>query len=532
MTPLYVYSLIPVLSVSLLLFLSLLLYGRSLRGLTCYCGAVALWTAVLVSLAFPNGPEIGRRLAQVGAFVAAAFIHTAYDFTRQRNYAFVWFVYAVAAAITLLGVFWPGLLYAPTTLEPGPAYWPVNLLSVAAAAIPLLQIARAYPSADAPTRRQLRTLAFSGALGSFGAMLNSFTLTHGMIVPYPMLLVLASLLLLTSLLRQAQQAAGRQLLDRSLLYAAMTAFLWAGFLFGAMTLMNQSAEPLLRQYRFGAFFLLCMAALAFEPARQHVQQLIGRRLLRRHVGSHELAEQLAQQEQRADQAERLAEIGTFVSAVAHEIRNPLGVIAANLRLLESGAPQAEVLNAVRNQVERASTFVDDLLQYGRPRPLELRLIDVANTIRLAHSTVIQGEPDAASITWDGLDRLPNLIIEADQGQIMQVMIILLANAVHTLEAQPRRVCRVRAAKQDGEICIGVDDNGTGIPEALRGRLFEPFVSGRKRQGKHTGTGLGLAIAKGIVERHQGSLRVAPGSELGGASFEVHLPMVQRIVPAA
>lgn len=529
MTLLYAYSLIPVLSVSLLLFLSLLLYGRWMRGLMFYCAAIAVWSAVLLSLALPGAPAFTRQLAQVGAFVSASFVHAAFDFTRQRNYALVWLVYAVALAITLVGAAWPGLLYSPVTFEPGPAFWPAHILGLGAVLLPVWHIVRAYPSADAAARRQLRTLGVSGTIGFLGAWINSIALAHGVVVPYPMLMVLGSLFLLTGLLRQIQQAAGKRLLERSLVYAAMTAFLWAGFLFGVMTLMQQP-ESQLQQYRIGAFFLLCMAALAFEPVRLHVQGLLSRLLLSEHVASHDLAEQLAQQEQRADQAERLAELGTFVSAVAHEIRNPLGVIAANVRLLETGVPAADVAQAIRSQVERASTFVDDLLRYGRPRPLELRLIDLPNTIRLAHSAALQVGPSSGTIDWHGLDTLPALVIEADQGQVTQVFTILFSNALHALDGRERSACSVAVGKQHGAVWITVDDNGPGIPDALLGRLFQPFVTGRKREGTRSGTGLGLAIAKGIVERHHGTL-VAGRSPMGGAQFRIELPTAQRLIPA-
>jgi signal transduction histidine kinase len=527
-TPLYAYSLIPVLAVSLLLFFSLLFYGRSLLGLLLYCASIAAWSGTLVLLSFPATPDIIRRFAQVGAFVSASFIHAAYDFTRQRSYAFVWFVYAVALAITLIGIVWPGMLYSPETLAPGPAFWPAHILALGAALIPLWSIARAYPATDEPGRRQLRTLAMSGAIGFLGAWINSIALTHGFIVPIPMLMVLASLLLLTGLLQQIQEAAGRRLLERSLLYAAMTAFLWAGFLFGLMALMSQTAEPFLRQYRLGALFLLCMAALAFEPLRQHLQQLLSRFLLSGHAASHDLATELAKQEQRADHAQRLAELGTFVSAVAHEIRNPLGVIAAHLRVLQSDGASAEAVSALREQVQRASTFIDDLLLYGRPRPLELRLVDMANILRLAHSTAAQAEAGAGRIEWRGFDSLSPLVIEADQAQLMQVFTILFSNAIQALHEHPARTCRVAMGKEAGDVWVEIDDSGPGIPAVLGERIFEPFVSGRKREGKRSGTGLGLAIARGIVERHHGGI-TAGRSDLGGARFRVILPIAQRIV---
>jgi signal transduction histidine kinase len=369
----------------------------------------------------------------------------------------------------------------------------------------------------------------SGGLCFLGAWLNVVALTHGLVVPYFMLMVLASLLLLTGLIRHLQQAAGRRLLERSLLYAAMTALLSAGFLLGVLTLMHRQAEPLLQQYRLGALFLLFMAALAVEPLRLHLQQSLSRWLLTTHAGSQQLAAALAQQEQRADQAERLAILGTFVSAVAHEIRNPLGVITANLRLLETTGADPTVCAAVREQVQRASTFMDDLLSYGRPRPLDLRLVDLAATIQLARSTVLQALPKAVDgVQWLGVSDLEPVLLEADQGQLLQVFVILLNNALQALQDRTPRHCRGVLVKTPGNVCIHVEDSGPGVPEVLRARLFEPFVTGRKRDGKHSGTGLGLAIAQGIVTRHHGTLSTGT-SALGGARFEVCLPTVQQLV---
>jgi signal transduction histidine kinase len=529
LTPLYAYSLIPVLSVSLLLFFSALLYGRSMLGLTVYCAAIAVWSGSLLLFALPEVTGIAKHLPQIGAFVSASFIHAAYDFTKQRNYTLVWLAYAVATVITSTGLVWPGLLYSPASLQAGSAFWPAMGLATGATALPLWRIARVYPASDSPTKRQLRTLAISGVIGFVGAWLNAIALGHGIVVPYPMFLVLGSLLLLASLLQHVQQESGRRLLERSLLYAAMTALLSAGFLFGMMTLMSQGSEPLLGQYRLGALFLLFMAALAFEPLRLHIQQLMSRRLLTGHAGSRDLAVELARQEQRADHAERLAELGTFTSAVAHEIRNPLGVIAANLRLLESQGANVEVCAAIRQQVEGARTFVDDLLRYGRPRPLELRVIDVVATLNLARSTATNALPvEAAGVRWEGPHDGDAAMIEADQGQMLQVFVILFENTLQALSGREQPMCRVRIEKDGDHVRVEVEDNGPGIPDALRDRVFEPFVTGRKREGSRSGTGLGLAIAKGIVERHQGTISVGT-SPLGGARVEIRLPNVQKIV---
>jgi signal transduction histidine kinase len=540
-TPLYAYSLLPVLSVSLLLCFSLLVYaGRSMLGLMIYCGMVAVWTGALLLCVFPATADLGERLAPIGAFIVASFAHAAYDLTRQGNYWPVWLAYVTAAIITIVGFLVPGLLYSPATFRAGPAFWPAMGLALVAGAVPLAQLWRARRRAGAVQRREFLILAVSGIIGTLGAWVNSVLLTHGVAVPYPMLMVLASVLLVTGLVGRLERASGRRLLERSLLYAALAALLSAGFLFGMMTVMSQNVEPLIRQYRLGALFLLFMAALAVEPLRQHAQRLLGKTLLGSHARSEDLARELVQQEARADQSARLAELGTFVSAVAHEVRNPLGVIAAHVKLLERGGADAEACEAIRAELRRASTFIEDLLRYGRPRPLELRMIDLAATLRLSQSTARSGAGvDTDAITWRGFEGLEQTLIEADQAQIAQVFVVIFDNAILALQSSERKVCMVSLEKRGDGVRVSVEDSGPGLPNEIRERLFQPFVTGRKRDGARSGsggggrggTGLGLAIAKSIVERHHGQIAFHT-SALGGAACSVALPRVQAIITAS
>src|SRR5207244_11607144 len=128
--------------------------------------------------------------------------------------------------------------------------------------------------------------------------------------------------------------------------------------FGVLSLMPD-ATAYLGQCKAGALLLFCMAAIAIEPVRHEIEAFLGRRFFRRHAGTRDLARALAEQEQRADQASRLAELGQFVSAVAHEVRNPLGVLSANLMVLERKGADADVAQAMREQIARASPFVDE-----------------------------------------------------------------------------------------------------------------------------------------------------------------------------
>ncbi|MFU8806704.1 MAG: sensor histidine kinase, partial [Bradymonadaceae bacterium] len=298
--------------------------------------------------------------------------------------------------------------------------------------------------------------------------------------------------------------------------------------------MSDTAEPLLTEYRLSVLFLLCMAALAIQPIRQHAQEVIGRSIFKGHAHSSELAEALARQEERAHQSERLAELGTFTSAIAHEVRNPLGVISAYLAVLERQDVDEETLTEMRDQISRASQFIDDLLDYGRPRPLELRMIPIEDTIDLAISSATAGLGDLApnDVVWTRDIDTGSLSLEADQAQLLQVLVILFENALLAIRESDHKEVRVHCELSGAQkVTVLVEDSGPGLATAIAARLFEPFVTSRKRGETRRGTGLGLAIARGIVGRHEGTISTCESS-LGGAAFIIELPRHQNVLAAA
>ncbi|MGM0556023.1 MAG: sensor histidine kinase [Myxococcota bacterium] len=534
MTPLYAYSLIPVISVSLLVFFTAALRTEKNWGLAAYSGFTSVWASLLLMTYFPGLESIGSRGAAAGALVAASYLHAAYEQTEQQHFALVWIAYLVAALITAAGAVFPGLLYDPATLSAGPFFWESMLLACLAATIPMFQVGRAYLKTDSKKQRtDLRLLLGAGVLGYVGAWANALMLSRGQALPYGMLLVLGSNLMLAQVVRRKQKAGEQRLLERSLTYAAVAAFVSAGFLFGILTLLSDAAEPLLTEYRLGALFLLFMALLAFEPVRQHLQELLSSSIARDQAPAREIAEELAVQEQRADQAERLAELGTFTSAIAHEVRNPLGVLSACVRVLEHDDVDQETLDEMRAQVTRAGDFLDELLAYGRPRELELRDVDIDDVIELAASSARQALSDVAQHVDFEMDFPDDLRpIEGDQGQLVEVFVVLFENAILALDDTDDPLIRVDVDVRGDELEVVVADNGPGIPDELRETLFEPFVTGRKRDGPRTGTGLGLAIAHRMVERHGGQIRAGDADTLGGAKFVVTLPRWQKVLGPA
>lgn len=530
--PLFAYSLVPVFCVALLLFFTAALRARNASGLALYCLSLAAWSGALLLICLPRTAWVGERFAAVGAFIAAGFLHSAYDVTKQRSYRLVVLAYLVALGVTVIGMVSPNALYGPLAMKRGPLFWPAMALSIAGMTVPLGHLALAYRDTPPERRPVLRGLGIAGALAYSGGLSNALLLSSGVALPFGMYLALAGLLVLAHVIAAHQTESDRRLMDRSLLYSALAAVLSAGFLFGVLTLMAGSGQPFLKEYRLGALFLLVLAALAFEPVRQQLQEWLGRRFLKGRAAASELAEALVAQEARADQAARLAELGQFTSAVAHEVRNPLGVLGAHLKLLERRGADADTVAAMREQLERAGHFVDELLRYGRPRPLEPRRVDLQATVALAYSTARQGlGPLAPEATFETQED-GGLEVEADQAQLSQVLVILFENALLALHGTAAPRLRVTCTHEGEQVRVRVEDSGPGVAPELLPRLFQPFVTGRKREGPRPGTGLGLAIARGIAERHGGHLSVGRSEALGGARFELVLPVLQRTLSVA
>ena len=529
---LYFYSLIPVLSIALLLCFSMALRGGrqeegSLVGLTLLFGSIALWCAALMACFLEDWVWLGQRFAACGTLIVASFHHTVWDLTGQPRRWVTTLAYVLALGILGFGVFSPGMLYDPTTLTAGPFFWQGMALAVGATALPLGHLFLAARGSKGATRHTFVMLGVAGGSCMIGAWINALLLSSGRKLPFGIFLVLLSMLLFARIVSQSQSRLERQLIDRSLLYSGLGALISAGFLFGTLNLLEDTG--LRRSYGLGAFFLLAMAAVAIEPLRQHMLERVGRKLPGRQSAT-DIATALIQTKERHAHQARLVELGTFISAIAHEVRNPLGVLRANLRLMEMEGADPDLVDAMSAQIQRAETFVHDLLDYGRPKPLELRLLDAAELVAIATSSALQGRGTlGAKVSWEqevGAD----VMFEADHAQILQVLIILLDNAILAVSDCPHPKVRLTIFGTKEDVTLQVEDNGPGIPQAVVPKLFEPFVTSRGRDSG--GTGLGLAIAAKLTVRHFGTLSADRSPELGGARFRLTLPKIHPLLEPA
>jgi PAS domain S-box-containing protein len=233
-------------------------------------------------------------------------------------------------------------------------------------------------------------------------------------------------------------------------------------------------------------------------------------------------------QQQIVRSERLATLGQLAAGVVHELNNPLTSITVYaeylVRKFEAGGAEPSDLEKLRRigaSAQRILRFSRDLVQYARPSGKDAVPIDVAAVVRQSVSIcehLVERGGIALAVEVD--PELP--VVRAIAGQLEQVLINLITNAVHAVESGGRVVVRAQV-DGPGTVALEVADSGPGISDADREQIFEPFFT-TKPDGK--GTGLGLPIVRNIVEQHHGEIWVER-SDLGGASFRVILPAVPR-----
>ncbi|MEW6441976.1 MAG: ATP-binding protein [bacterium] len=235
-------------------------------------------------------------------------------------------------------------------------------------------------------------------------------------------------------------------------------------------------------------------------------------------------------------AGRLAELGEMSAGVAHEINNPLQVMKSEYTLIceilqdsatRNEAPNPDDLAQVRDsadqinlQIDRCKQITQGLLKFARKaeatlQPIELPVFLHEVVAMVEHRALLEN----VRIVEKNDQGLPAL--NTDPGQLQQVFLNLLNNALYAVRGRPDAQIRVTAAGgQDGQVTVSIADNGCGIPQENLEKIFMPFFT-TKPVGQ--GTGLGLSTCYGIVERLGG--RITVSSELNaGSVFTVHLPV--------
>jgi two-component system, NtrC family, sensor histidine kinase HydH len=279
------------------------------------------------------------------------------------------------------------------------------------------------------------------------------------------------------------------------------------------------------------FFLAAMVVNRFSQQSQHQTNLY-----------RDLAERLAETNRRLERAqaearrsERLAALGQLSAGLAHEIRNPLGVIKGSAEMLTqklqaSDELARELAGYISTEVNRLSDLVTEFLDFARPLHAQLHpanLIGLLDRVlkivadRYASKTEA-GKAEAGKPVHVERNYATDLpLVPLDESLCEQAFLNLVQNAYEAMEDRGGTLkVDVRLAIKDSRdgVLLRMADTGPGVPEELREEIFNPFVTTKK-----TGVGLGLSIVSKIIDGHHGSIRVE-NAPAGGAVFTIFFPL--------
>jgi signal transduction histidine kinase len=273
------------------------------------------------------------------------------------------------------------------------------------------------------------------------------------------------------------------------------------YMFGAMNVIREALDK------------VAVERLAGRPALEPTRAAIGKILdLELAIMLHTYRDDLLAQQARV---ERLSTFGQLVASIGHDLRNPLGVIETSLYILRGRLADDERArkhaDRIKEQLDIANGIITNLLDMIRDRPLVRVQVPLAELAAAALDATRR--PAEVTVELTGLAELPP--VEGDAGQLRQVLVNLLENAVFA--ASPAGLVTIRGWREPGAVLVEVEDTGPGVDPATRRRLFEPLITTKER-----GIGLGLALCKRIAVRHGGDVSYSdrPG---GGARFTLRLP---------
>jgi signal transduction histidine kinase len=265
---------------------------------------------------------------------------------------------------------------------------------------------------------------------------------------------------------------------------------------------------------------------AFGDAPEDINRVIAPTLRSDEIGTaeHELHEMQTQLQGLLQQKSHLAALGLAVSKVSHDLRNMLTtaqVVSDSLADVKDPQVQRFAPRLITS-LDRAINFLNQTLTYGQARELppqreKLNLHEIANDVILSFEPIVLGRIEIQN-------RVPlGTWIDADREQLQRILTNLIRNAVQAFDQSDHVANRkpdisIAATRRGSVTEIEVTDNGPGIPQAVRARLFEAFQSAAKPGG----TGLGLAISRELTEAHGGSITVRETSEVG-TCFHIVIP---------
>lgn len=268
--------------------------------------------------------------------------------------------------------------------------------------------------------------------------------------------------------------------------------------------------------------------LLYAEKQREVREELERRAVRISEMNRELEHRLNEKKELEEQlrrADKLAALGQLVAGVAHEIKNPIGVVKTTVQVMEreftGNEHVAEFTRVIRDECDRMNQRLSQFLGFARPAEPALADVDPREAVETTLEMLGKYLPERRVTVEKELEAgLP--AARADDSQLRQVLLNLIINAVEAMPDGGELTIGANLNRDDpGYVTFVVGDTGAGIPEPDLARIFDPFYT-----TKPTGTGLGLAVAHRIVDAHGGFIEVESGPGQG-TTFRVSLPVARR-----
>lgn len=220
------------------------------------------------------------------------------------------------------------------------------------------------------------------------------------------------------------------------------------------------------------------------------------------------------------QSAKLASIGQMAAGIGHELNNPLNNILSYAKLLERNASDTVAvqrdIRSMREEALRASEIVKGILNFARQVPPQYSQFNVNEWLD-STITLVQQTARGRAIKLEVKSAYEGML-EGDRGQLQQVMVNLLLNAIQASERDS--TVTIETVVQYELLHVRIKDQGTGIEEAVLDKIYDPFFT-TKAEGD--GTGLGLSISLGIIEHHHGTLDIR-NNQGQGVTATITLPL--------
>lgn len=304
-------------------------------------------------------------------------------------------------------------------------------------------------------------------------------------------------------------------------WTALASVAYGSFLISALQEYQMTASGATELAIRNLFFFLAAILVNRFVTESQRQSALERRLAEELAATNR---ELERAEAEARRSERLAALGQLSAGLAHEIRNPLGVIKGSAetlarKLASSDAVSVELAGYIASEVDRLNSIVSRFLDFARPRELEKHPAEIAplleRALKAAHDRWPESKVEVERRYSDGLAAVP---VDAELSE--QAFLNLVMNAYDAMGTEGGKLrVSIHAADSGGRhgVEVGIEDTGPGVPAELREQIFNPFFTTKK-----SGVGLGLAIVSKIMDDHRGWIRLqsAPGK---GACFRLFLP---------